>query len=142
MLNRILLMGRLTRDPELRHTRQGTAVASFTLAVDRDYKEQSSDKRPCDFIDCTAWRGLADMVSKYFTKGRMAVVEGRLQMEDWTDDKNVKHRSAKVVVDNIYFGDSKKPTGTSESNAPESSYPAQPQQSFAEVNEDDGELPF
>ena len=142
MLNRILLMGRLTRDPELRHTRQGTAVASFTLAVDRDYKEQGSDKRPCDFIDCTAWRGLADMVGKYFTKGRMAVVEGRLQMEDWTDDGGNKRRSAKVVVDNIYFGDSKRTSGPSESNAPENSYPAQPQQTFSEVHEDEGELPF
>ena len=84
MLNRIILMGRLTRDPELRHTQTGTPVASFSLAVDRDFKDKSTGERTTDFIDVVAWRSTAEFVSKYFTKGRMAVVEGRLQIRDWT----------------------------------------------------------
>ena len=107
MLNHIILMGRLTRDPELRHTGNGTAVASFTLAVDRDYKSQDGD-RETDFVDIVAWRGSAEFVSKYFTKGRMAVVSGRLQIRNWTDSEGSKRRSAEVVADNVYFGDSKR----------------------------------
>ena len=107
MLNKIILMGRLTRDPELRRTQSGTAVASFSLAVDRDYKAQNGD-RETDFIDCTAWRSTAEFVSSYFTKGRMAIVEGRLQVNDWTDRDGGKRRSCVVVADNVYFGDSRK----------------------------------
>ena len=107
MLNRIIIMGRLTRDPELRHTQSGTAVASFSLAVDRDFKSQNGEKET-DFIDVVAWRNSAEFVSRYFTKGRMAVVEGRLQIRDWTDRDGGKRRSAEVVADNVYFGDSKR----------------------------------
>ena len=133
MLNRIVLMGRLTRDPELRHTGSGTAVASFSLAVDRDFKSQDGEKET-DFIDIVAWRSTADFVSKYFTKGRMAVVEGRLQIRDWKDKDGNNRRSAEVVADHVYFGDSKK----------DAEMPAQSNSSggaFSEV-EDDGELPF
>ena len=107
MLNKIVLMGRLTRDPELRRTQQGTAVASFSLAVDRDYKAKGTEKET-DFIDIVAWRNTAEFVSKYFSKGRMAVVEGRLQVRSYTDKEGNNRRAAEVVADNIYFGDSKK----------------------------------
>ena len=133
MLNKIFLMGRLTRDPELRRTGSGLAVAFFSLAVDRDFKSQSGEKET-DFIDIVAWRNPAEFVSKYFTKGRMAVVEGRLQIRDWTDKEGNKRRSSEVVADSIYFGDSKKDTGM-----PAQSYSNNG--SFSEV-EDDGELPF
>lgn len=133
MLNKIFLMGRLTRDPELRRTGSGLAVASFSLAVDRDFKSQSGEKET-DFIDIVAWRNTAEFVSKYFTKGRMAVVEGRLQIRDWTDKEGNKRRNSEVVADSIYFGDSKKDTGM-----PAQSYSNNG--SFSEV-EDDGELPF
>mgnify|MGYP005967408109 CR=1 FL=1 len=107
MLNRIIIMGRLTRDPELRHTQSGTAVASFSLAVDRDFKNQNGEKET-DFIDVVAWRNSAEFVSRYFAKGRMAVVEGRLQIRPWQDRDGNKRRSAEVVADNVYFGDSKR----------------------------------
>lgn len=107
MLNKIFIMGRLTRDPELRRTQNGTAVAGFALAVDRDYKNADGTKET-DFIEVVAWRSSAEFVSKYFTKGRMAVVEGRLQIRDWTDKDGNKRRNAEVVADNVYFGDSKK----------------------------------
>ena len=133
MLNKIILMGRLTRDPELRRTQSGTAVASFTLAVDRDYKPQDGE-RETDFIDIVAWRGTAEFVSKYFTKGRMAVVEGRLQVRDWTDKDGNKRRSTEVVADNVYFGDSKRS---------ESGTPAEPSGDLQELpDEEKGELPF
>ena len=133
MLNKIILMGRLTRDPELRRTQSGTAVASFTLAVDRDYKPQDGE-RETDFIDIVAWRGTAEFVSKYFSKGRMAVVEGRLQVRDWTDKDGNKRRSTEVVADNVYFGDSKRP---------ESGTPAEPSGELQELpDEEKGELPF
>ena len=132
MLNKIILMGRLTRDPELRHTQSGTAVASFSLAVDRDFKSQSGD-RETDFIDIVAWRGTGDFVSRYFTRGRMAVVEGRLQMRDWTDRDGAKRRSYEVVADNVYFGDSKRAASESDTTAGE----------FRELGEDEeGEMPF
>src|SRR5574344_2114545 len=108
MLNHIVLMGRLTRDPELRRTQTGTAVASFTLAVDRDFSSRDSGEKQTDFIDIVAWRSTAEFVSKYFFKGQMAVVEGRLQIRDWTDKDGGKRRSAEVVADNVYFGDSKR----------------------------------
>lgn len=109
MLNKIFVMGRLTRDPELRRTNNGTAVASFALAVDRDFKNADGTK-DTDFIDIVAWRGTAEFASKYFAKGRMAVVEGRLQMRDWQDKNGNNRRSAEIVADNMYFGDSRKDT--------------------------------
>ena len=129
-------MGRLTRDPELRHTGSGLAVASFSLAVDRDYKGQSGEKET-DFVDIVAWRSTADFVSKFFTKGRMAVVEGRLQIRDWTDKDGNKRRSAEIVADSVYFGDSKRDGGDTVQSEPQS----EPQSGFSEV-EDDGDLPF
>ena len=155
MLNKIIIMGRLTRDPELRRTGSGTPVTSFSLAVDRDFKSQSGEKET-DFIDVVAWRSTAEFVSKYFTKGRMAVVEGRLQIRDWTDRDGGKRRSAEVVADNVYFGDSKR-DGGSDFGAPPAygapaSYgapaagrgaaPAGGMSDFAEIGEEDGELPF
>lgn len=111
MLNRIVLQGRLCKNPELRHTTTGTAVASFSLAVDRDFKDKQTGEKTTDFIDIVAWRATAEFVSRYFTKGRMAVVEGRLQLRDWTDKEGNKRRSTEVVAENVYFGDSKKETG-------------------------------
>lgn len=131
MLNRIIVMGRMTRDPELRRTNSGTAVTSFSLAVDRDFKSQSGEKET-DFIDVVAWRNTAEFVSKYFSKGRMAVVEGRLQLRDWTDKEGNKRRSAEIVADSVYFGDSKRNEDTAQS---------EPQGGFSEI-EDDGDLPF
>lgn len=106
MLNHITIMGRLTRDPELRHTQSQTPVASFTLAVDRDYAKQEGSEKKTDFIDCVAWRGTAEFVSKHFVKGRMATVSGRLQIREWTDKDGNKRRSAEVTADNVYFCDS------------------------------------
>ena len=108
MLNHIVLQGRLTRDPELRRTGTGTAVASFTLAVDRDFAGKDSGEKETDFIECVAWRQTGEFVSKYFTKGRMAVVSGRLQIRGWTDKDGNNRKTAEVVADNVYFGDSKK----------------------------------
>lgn len=136
MLNHIVLMGRLTRDPELRHTGNGTAVASFSLAVDRDYKGQSGEKET-DFVDIVAWRSTADFVSKFFTKGRMTVVEGRLQLRDWTDKDGGKRRSAEVVAEHVYFGDSKQRFESDTASAPPASGDSR------EIPEDEeGELPF
>lgn len=106
MLNKIVIMGRLTRDPELRRTQSGTPVTSFTMAVDRDFKNQSGEKET-DFIDVVAWRNTAEFAAKYFTKGRMAIASGRLQIRDWQDNNGNKRRSAEVIADSIYFGDSK-----------------------------------
>lgn len=139
MLNHIVLQGRLTRDPELRHTQSGIAVASFTLAVDRDFASRDGGERQTDFIDIVAWRNTAEFVSKYFAKGRMAVVSGRLQMQDWTDRDGGKRRSAEVVADNVYFGDSKREE--SDSREPENPPPVTPAD-FTEMDDDDGELPF
>lgn len=139
MLNRIVLMGRLTRDPELRHTPSGTAVTSFTIAVDRDFKEQDGSKKT-DFIDIVAWRATAEFASKYFTKGRVAAVEGRLQIRDWKDKEGNNRRTAEVLAENLYFGDSKRDGDT----AGGSYTGGQTSQSgeFKEVDEDDGEVPF
>lgn len=136
MLNRIIVMGRMTRDPELRRTNSGTAVASFTVAVDRDFKTQSGEKET-DFIDVVAWRNTAEFVSKYFSKGRMAVVEGRLQLRDWTDKDGNKRRTAEIVADSVYFGDSKRDGGDAAQSEPQGG----PQGGFSEV-EDDGDFPF
>lgn len=106
MLNHITVMGRFTRDPELKRTTQGVPVVSFTLAVERDY--QTGEEKISDFIDIVAWRNTAEFVSRYFAKGRMAVVSGRLQIRDWTDKEGMKHRNAEIIADNVYFGDSKR----------------------------------
>lgn len=108
MLNHIVIMGRLARDPELRHTQTGTPVASFRLAVDRDFKDKNTGERTTDWIDVVAWRGTGEFVSRYFSKGRMAVVEGRLQIREWTDKEGNRRTTAEVVADNVYFGDSKR----------------------------------
>lgn len=144
MLNHIVLMGRLTRDPELRRTTSGTPVATFSIAVDRDFKSENGEKET-DFVDIVAWRNTAEFVSKYFTKGRMAVVSGRLQLRTWTDKEGNKRRSAEVVADNVYFGDSK--TESSGNNggytAPASfAHPSAPAQDFAEIKDDGEGLPF
>ena len=114
MLNHIVIMGRLTRDPELRRTGSGIAVASFSVAVDRDFGGRDGGEKETDFIDCVAWRSTGEFVSKYFTKGSMIVVSGRLQIRSWTDKEGNKRRSAEVVADNVYFGESKR---SSESNS-------------------------
>ena len=154
MLNHITLMGRLTRDPELRYTASNTPVASFSLAVDRDFAPRDGGERQTDFIDIVAWRQTAEFVSKYFTKGQLAVVIGRLQIRDWTDKDGNKRRSAEVVADNVYFGDSKKSReggGESSYRAPQESYggsrggfsPQPAPSAFAELDDgDDGDLPF
>ena len=144
MLNKIIIMGRLTRDPELRRTASSTAVAGFTLAVDRDFKSQNGEKST-DFIDVVAWRNTAEFVAKYFTKGRMAVVEGRLQIRDWKDKDGNNRRSAEVVAENVYFGDSKRdgaPAG--DYAAPMVGYaaPVSTTSSFSEIEDEDGDLPF
>ncbi len=107
MLNHIVIMGRMVRDPELRSTQSGISVCSFTLACDRDYSAKDSKEKETDFIDCVAWRSTAEFVSKYFTKGRMMAVSGRLQLRDWVDKEKNKRRSAEIQVDSAYFGDSK-----------------------------------
>ena len=141
MLNHITIMGRLVKDPEMRTTQSGVAVASFTLAVDRDFGGKDGGEKQTDFIDCTAWRHTAEFVSKYFSKGRMAVVSGRLQIGNYTDNDGNKRRSAKVIADNIYFGDSKKDGATSGQSDEAASFTPAPSD-FVPVNVDDGELPF
>ena len=168
MLNHITLMGRLVRDPELRRTGSGVAVASFRIAVDRDYSPKDGGERKADFIDCVAWRQTGEFISKYFTKGRMIVVDGRLEMRDWTDKDGNKRTSAEVVVANAYFGDSKRDGeggsygsnsyggnsyggnaygGNNSYAAPAPSYggysaPAAPASDFAMLDDDDAQLPF
>ena len=158
MLNHITIMGRLVRDPELRRTGSGIAVASFTVAVDRDFGGRDGGERETDFIDCVAWRQTGEFVSKYFTKGRMIVVSGRLQIRSWNDKDGNKRRTAEVVADNCYFGDSKRDgesTGAFGGNtyggnaygAPAPSYggysaPAAPASDFAMLEDDDAQLPF
>ena len=160
MLNHITIMGRLTRDPELRRTGTGIAVASFTVAVDRDFSGRDGGEKETDFIDCVAWRQTGEFVSKYFTKGSMIVVSGRLQIRSWTDKDGNKRRTAEVVADNVYFGESRR------SNEGNSSYggnayggnsyaapaataygggysaPAAPASDFAMLSDDDAQLPF
>ena len=139
MLNHIVLMGRLTRDPELRYTQSQIPVASFSLAVDRDFGGRDGGERQTDFIDIVAWRSTAEFVSKYFTKGSMAVVSGRLQIRDWTDKEGGKRRSAEVIADNVYFGDSKpKEDGAPSADADFGAPPS----GFTPDFGDDGEMPF
>lgn len=134
MLNHITLAGRLVRNPELRRTQNGTAVASFTLACERDFKNESGD-REVDFIDCVAWRKTAELVSGYFTKGRMAIVSGRMQIRGWTDKDGNRRKSAEILVDNIYFGDSKP-------QAEDTATEATGAEPYSEIAEDDDQLPF
>ena len=148
MLNKIVIMGRLAKDPELRRTQSGVSVTSFRIACDRDFKSQSGEKET-DWIDVVAWRSTAEFVSKYFTKGRMAIVEGRLQTRDWTDKEGNKRVATEVVADNVYFGDSKRdgaPAGDSyASAAPVGGGYAAPVgggDRFAEIDEEDDDLPF
>ena len=143
MLNKIILMGRLGRDPEKRYTQNGTPVASFTLAVDRGFKDKASGEKVTDWIDVVAWRQTAEFVCRYFAKGRMAVVEGRLQMRDYTDRQGNKRRAAEVVADNVYFGDSKASLAPqpSEGNVDEGALPLAPGENFQELR-DEGMLPF
>jgi len=170
MLNHITIMGRLTRDPELRRTGSGVAVTSFRVAVDRDFQPKDGGERKADFIDCVAWRQTGEFISKYFTKGRMIVVDGRLEMRDWTDKEGNKRTSAEIIVANAYFGDSKRDSeggnsygsgsyggnsyggnsyGNSYGNpAPAPSYGsyaapgAAPASDFAMLEDDDAQLPF
>ena len=164
MLNHIVIMGRLARDPELRHTQNGTPVATFRLAVDRDFKDKNTGERVTDWIDVVAWRGTGEFVSRYLAKGRLAVVEGRLQMREWTDKDNNRRVTAEVVADSVYFGDSKRDSGDgggnyggggsygdrggSYNNRPNP--PAAPADygipsggdQFSDLADDDGDLPF
>ena len=170
MLNHIVIMGRLVRDPELRRTGTGVAVASFRVAVDRDFAPKDGGERKADFIDCVAWRQTGEFISKYFTKGRMIIVDGRLEMRDWTDKDGNKRTSAEIVVANAYFGDSKRDGDIGNSSyggnayggnnsygnagnygsasAPAPSYggysaPASaPASDFAMLEDDDAQLPF
>ena len=163
MLNHIVIMGRLTRDPELRYTQAQIPVASFSVAVDRDFGGRDGAERQTDFIDCVAWRHTAEFVSKYFTKGSMAVVSGRLQLRDWTDREGNKRRSAEIVAENVYFGESKRSRDENAASAPRAggnsygggsgydngggnSYrgfdSAPAGSAFSELSDTDGELPF
>ena len=138
-------MGRLVRDPELRRTGSGIAVASFTLAVDRDFGPKDGGEKETDFIDCVAWRNTGEFVSKYFTKGRMAVVSGRLQIRKWKDKEGNNRYSAEIVADNVYFGDSKKDGAADTTATPANNYvpPVQPDAGdFALLDDDDAQLPF
>lgn len=155
-MNQVVLMGRMTRDPELRHTQSGTPVASFTLAVDRGFAPKDGGERQTDFIDIVAWRGTAEFVSKYFIKGQLTAVTGKLQIRDWTDKDGNKRRSAEIVADNVYFTGDKRGGGD---NAGGGGYrPAYPEpkrdnysdgystpvqsSGFSELDDDDGDLPF
>lgn len=138
MLNNIAIMGRLTKDVELRRTGAGTAVASFTLAVDRDFSDKSGNKET-DFIECVAWKGTAEFMEKHFSKGRMAVVSGRLQIRPWEDKDGNKRKTAEVVVSNVYFGDSKK--DVTDIIVGHTDTPAAPGD-FAVLDGDDERLPF
>ncbi len=170
MLNHITIMGRLTRDPELRRTGTGIAVASFTVAVDRDFGKNENGEKETDFIDCVAWRNTAEYVSKYATKGRMVAVSGRLQIRGWTDKDGNKRRTAEVVADNIYFGDSRRdneggayngggfggnaygggfggntysaPAAPAAPNYGAYAAPSTPASDFAMLDDDDAQLPF
>ena len=147
MLNHITIMGRLTRDPELRHTQSQTPVASFTLAVDRDFGGRDGAEKQTDFIDCVAWRQTAEFVSKYFSKGRMAVVSGRLQISAYTDRDGNKRNRAEVVVDNAYFGDSRRDSGDTRTDSysprsSESRSAAVDPSPFKPMEDDEDGLPF
>ena len=144
-LNHIIIMGRCTKDPELRRTGSGTPVTSFTVAVDRDFSSKDGSEKETDFIDCIAWRNTAEFVDKYFSKGSMIVISGRLQIRGWTDKDGNKRRTAEVVADNVYFGDRKKDDSDNSSGytgfVPNKNVPPATQ-NFAVLEGDDAELPF
>ena len=140
MLNKIVLQGRLCYDPELRHTQSGAAVSSFTLAVDRDFKSHSGE-RETDFVNCTAWKSVAEFTARYFSRGRMAIVEGRLQSRKYTDKDGNNRTAYEVVASSVYFGDSKRDSDPLDKLADDAA-PVAPAGEFAELTEDDGELPF
>ena len=140
-MNQVVLMGRLTRDPELRRTQSGTAVTSFTIAVDRGFKD-SDGERKTDFIDCVAWKGTGEFISKYFTKGQMMVVTGSLQIRDWTDKDGNKRRSVEVLVNRAYFTGSSKNDYADNPTASHNDLTPVSGSEFAEMTEDDGDLPF
>ncbi len=166
MLNKVILQGRLVADPELRRTQSGTAVLSFRIACDRDYKSKDQGAQNVDFINVVAWRNTAEFISRYFTKGSMILVDGRLQVRDYTDRENNRRTIAEVVVDNVHFAASKRESGGSGNPypsagnyggytgqpaapsyaAPEAYAPSgmgqAPANEFAELSDDDGELPF
>lgn len=147
MLSQISVQGRLARDPELRRTNSGKAVTSFTLACDRDFKNQQTGEKEVDFIECVAWGGTAEMVEKYFKKGQMAVVTGRLQIRSWEDKNGQKRRQAEILVSSVYFCGSKDGSSQGSSGA-DSGYstpayqPTAPAANFAELEGEDGQLPF
>ena len=141
MLNKVVIMGRFTKDPELRRTGSGTAVTSFSLACDRDFKSQSGDKET-DFIGVVAWKNTAEFVSKYFSKGRMAVVEGRLQIRDWTDKSGNKRTTAEVVADNVYFADSKRSESNENQRENFNALSGRLSDDFVPISEEGGEIPF
>ena len=141
MLNKIILMGRLCTNPELRRTGSGTAVTSFSLACDRDFKSQSGEKET-DFIDVVAWKNTAEFVSKYFSKGRIAVVDGRLQIRDWTDKDGGKRRSAEVIAENVYFADSKRSESNDNQKENFNALSGRLSDDFVPISEEDGEIPF
>ncbi len=141
MLNKIIIMGRLTRDPELRRTGSGTAVTSFSMACDRDFKSQSGEKET-DFIEVVAWKNTAEFVSKYFSKGRMAVVEGRLQIRDWTGKDGNKRTTAEVVADNVYFADSKRSESNDNQKENFNALSGRLSDDFVPISEEGGEIPF
>jgi single-strand DNA-binding protein len=144
MLNRVIIAGRLGADPELRTTQSGVEVCNITLAVDRDFKDKDTGERGVDWIPVVAWRGTATFLNQYFSKGCIAIVEGRLQVRDWSDDDGNKHRVAEVVADNIYFGDSKKDDSGAPASAPAKSKPASKPKNTPVEDEfdEDSELPF
>ena len=141
MLNKVVLMGRLTKDPELRRTGSGTAVTSFSLACDRDFKSQSGEKET-DFVEVVAWKNTAEFVSKYFSKGRMAVVDGRLQIRDWTDKAGNKRTTAEVVADNVYFADSKRSESNDNQRENFNALSGRLNDDFVPISEEDGDIPF
>ena len=138
MLNKVFLQGRLVADPELRHTQQGTPVASYRLAVERDYKSKDQKGQDTDFVNIVSWRNTAEFVSRYFAKGRMMLVEGRLQMRDYTDRDGNKRVAAEIVTDSVHFADSRKDDSGANSGA---DYGTASNDGFAELSGNDGELP-
>ena len=143
MLNKVIMMGRLGRDPDVRYTNSGTKVASFSLAVDRDFKDKATGERATDWVEIVAWRQTAEFASKWFRKGNMAVVEGRLQVRDYTDREGNKRRAVEIVADSIYFcGSREQSARPSEGNADEGSFPPAQGGEFTEMDDDDCKLPF
>lgn len=140
MLNHITIMGRLVADPEIRRTGSGVAVTNFTIACDRDFS--SNGEKETDFVEIVSWRNTAEFVSKYFSKGRMAVVSGRLQIRSWNDKDGNKRKTAEIVADNVYFGDSKNDSGNQNSGYTGSAKADSAPGNFAPIEDEDAQLPF